>query len=363
MKVKEEYRNNGFVYNGRLLPVLKISYGKTDGAFKINANTLGSGNQIMNSVGRFVKYKKYYTETPKGGEEFNLDAFIDDLPISKGFNFDAKVLKMNSLKDVNNELYQNIKGKIKQQYFKDFKERKDEISISRSNKFDDLEIGKAVSNSNTHYKKYVDDIKSKAAELKEKKKAKVLRDALQFQSDIAMEEQARIGKEAEKQEQEKIKARKSLRGTRQNLKKTKEEVAEQQTEMEEQSEQLQEKSEQLQEKSEQIQTEESEMKNIQLEIDELREQKKQSIQEVKEALADVKKARKEGDIQEERVAEQEVIANQAKVSAENEEIKAKELTQKISQLTETEQETEKKRLEAERLTAQALTETFKADAE
>ena len=66
------------------------------------------------------------------------------------------------------------------------------------------------------------------------------------------------------------------------------------------------------------------LKGINLEIKELKDEKKEAIQEVGEALKEAKEAKADGNEKKQQAAIQEVIAAQAMVSAKNEGIKAKE---------------------------------------
>ena len=180
MSVNTDFKNNGFVYNGRLIPILKISYTKSAKAFKIDANTITSGAQLLanNVNGRnILRVNQYYTETPKGGEEFNLDAFIDDLPIYKGEKFVKGVKKVKDLKGMgNNAFYNKIKELIKGRYNSDKKLRKNEIIVSKTNKLYDFDVGNRQYDTARHYQEYVEDIKLKTktqvgkAKLKEQTK-------------------------------------------------------------------------------------------------------------------------------------------------------------------------------------------------
>ncbi len=348
---KRVYKNKGFVINGRVIPIIKLSYSKSTNKKKnkgyINIKIPATKSLKAEDFTRLIH--NFHNREESIGKELSLDDFIDTLYIeglgksslgSVQRPFDKKLKKslpffysIGELREQKREgidkVFEEIKTKL-EPYYENLKAKNTEL-IEKSKDFTLKYKARRIAKKDYDAyqkelrapppppeKSFFDMLKEEEESTDDDDKAfkspPKKEQAKQIQAK-QIEEESKVEKRAEKRKQR-------LRGSKipvaapapepapapaPALGTDEEDIMAVPTEEEDDSF-----------------GEEEEVANIDLQIKEIEKDKDKAQEERKEALKEIRQAEEEGDDIKRARAEQELIAAQAKVSADREAIKAKE---------------------------------------
>ena len=349
---KRTYRNKGFVINGRVIPIIKLSYAKSTNKKKnrgyINIKIPATKSLKTEDYTRLIH--NFHLREENAGQELSLDDFIDTLyieglgksslgSVQRPFDKKKKSLpffySIGELREQKKEgiekVYEQIKSKL-EPYYENLKAENTEL-IEKSKDFTLKYKARRIAKKD--YDAYQEELKAPPPPpeksfldmLKEEQEESTTDDdeeafkpppkkeqAKQIQAK-QIEEKSKVEKRAEKRQQRlrgsKIPVAAPAPAPAPALGTDEEDIMAVPTEEEDDS---------FGDES----FGEEEVANIDLQIKEIEKDKDKAQEERKEALKEIRQAEEEGDDIKRARAEQELIAAQAKVSAEREAIKAKE---------------------------------------
>lgn len=359
---KKTKRNNGFVVNGRVIPILNLEYKTTEKGFGVSIRVLSvktqsKGGRTADTYGKMIL--RFHNTDPKEGgvsDENFLDEFINalrikDIHLADAFRGEDVVKKtvgqIRAIDKANGDiLFNKLKEKI-EPYYEELKTENDYlIERSKTEEFE-YPVHFTRTNMNEYYKfqnrlrerpkpktflemssereSTTDDEKEEFKALPKKEQAKQI------------EEESKVEKRAEKRQQR-------LRGSKppepapapapkpptpppQPPKITSadyEDLMAVPTPPQSGESFGEDETDSFGEDLDIANFADETKANIDLQIKEIEKDKKEAEEERSEALKEIRKAAEEGDDVKRARAEQELIAAQAKVSADREAIKAKE---------------------------------------